>query len=315
MKSGKITFIAGDDYWGLRLDAVLVIRYPDRSRQYFQKLLRTGMVKVNGKAAKASSKLKNGDTVAVRFPSPIALDLKPLEMDLNVVFENDDLLVLDKPPGLVVHPGEGVTHRDDSLVNALLHHCKGSLSEINGVLRPGIVHRLDKNTSGLLVVAKNDTTHRYLVEQFQERKVEKVYMALLLGHLEPMKGSIEAPIGRDRQNRKKMAVVNERQGKMGLTHYEVVSYLGDYSLVKVKIITGRTHQIRVHFSSIGFPVAGDDLYGTSKINKELRDLYGLERQFLHARDLTFTFLGETKKRLFTSPLPADLQSVIDGLTP
>ncbi|MBU0667926.1 RluA family pseudouridine synthase, partial [Patescibacteria group bacterium] len=238
---------------------------------------------------------------------------KPLSMNLDIVYEDDNLIVLNKPAGLVVHPGQGETHKDDSLVNALLHHCKGKLSEINGVLRPGIVHRLDKDTSGLLVIAKNDRTHRYLADLFHGRRVDKVYFALLAGRIVPQKGRIEAPIGRDVRQRKRMAVVSEKKGKMAVSEYEVIDYFDDFSLVKIHLITGRTHQIRVHFASIGFPLVGDNLYGKPKVNKVLEEEYGLKRQFLHAGSLSFVLPDMKKLRTFKIALPDDLQAVLDAL--
>lgn len=313
MKEQKDTFVADESDVGKRLDKALTDRYEDKSRQYVQSLLADGLVSVNGKKAKSSFRLKLGDVVELTFPAPVVLNLKPLALDLSIVYEDDDVVVVDKPAGLVVHPGEGGTHADDTLVNALLHHCKENLSGINGVLRPGIVHRLDKDTSGLVIVAKNDKAHQALAEQFHDRLIEKVYTALLVGHLEPQKASIDSPIGRDSKNRKKMAVVDEKYGKRALTRYTVVKYIGPYTLVKVALITGRTHQIRVHFSSIGFPLLGDDLYGKPKENKLLADVHGLKRQFLHAGFMALTLPGATKKRTFESPLPNDLQSVLDSL--
>lgn len=313
MKEQNDTFKAGEPNLYKRLDRVLTDRYEKKSRQYIQALLSDGLILVNGKKAKASTKLKLGDNVSVTFPAPVALRLKPLVMDLSIVYEDSNVVVVDKPAGLVVHPGEGSTHTDDTLVNALLHHCKKDLSGINGVLRPGIVHRLDKDTSGLLIVAKNDEAHKVLAEQFHDRKVEKIYTALIIGHLEPMKATIDSPVGRDSKNRKKMAVVSEKNGKPALTRYTVVEYIGNYTLVNVALITGRTHQIRVHFSSIGFPLAGDDLYGKPKENKKLLDEFGLKRQFLHAGFMALKLPATTKKRTFESPLPNDLQSVLDAL--
>lgn len=268
---------------------------------------------VNGVVVKSSVKLKLEDVVQVRFPEVRELDLEAVNMDLDIVFEDDDIVVVNKPAGLVVHPGEGQAYVDDTLVNGLLYHCKGQLSEINGVLRPGIVHRLDKDTSGLMVVAKSDVAHRSLSQQFEKRQVEKVYKALLIGHLKPESGTIEAPIGRDPVYRKKMAVVDERRGKMAVSHYRVSEYFERYTLVKVQLVTGRTHQIRVHFASIGFPLCGDELYGKPKENRVLRDEYGLERQFLHAGYLSFTHPITKKKVEFESHLPSDLQVVIDRL--
>ena len=306
------SFIAQEADLSLRLDKVLTQRYPEKSRQYFQKLFEDGFVLVNDVAVKASVKLRAGDVVEVRFPEVKELDLEPVEMDLDIVFEDEDIVVVNKSAGLVVHPGEGGTHRDDSLINGLLYHCKGSLSGINGVLRPGIVHRLDKNTSGLMVVAKNDAAHRGLAEQFHEKKVEKVYFALLVGKLEPKEGSIDAPIGRDSIHRKKMAVVDEHQGRNALTRYQVVEYVGECSYVKVQLVTGRTHQIRVHFASIGFPLCGDELYGRPKVNRKFQE-FGLNRQFLHAGYLSFIHPTTQKKVEFEDPLPSDLSLALKRL--
>jgi len=314
MNNNIVTFIIDDLAVGMRLDKWLTIGLPGKSRGYAQEILDEGMVFVNERAGKASMKLKVLDNVKVIIPPARELDLKAVDMDLDIVYEDINLIVINKPSGLVVHPGQGNTHQDDSLVNALLYHCKGKLSDINGVLRPGIVHRLDKDTSGLMVVAKNDTTHRYLADLFYSREVEKIYIALLVGHIVPYKGRVEAPIGRDTKDRKRMAVVSEKKGKMGISEYEVVDYLEDFSLVKIRLITGRTHQIRVHFSSIGFPLVGDDLYGKPKANKSIENDFALKRQFLHAGSLSFVLPGTKKSRTFKSALPNDLQNVIDGLS-
>lgn len=298
---------------GNRLDKFLITRDLGRSRQYFQNLIADGNIKINGKIAKSSSRVREDDLIEIVYPQAKNLDLKVVKMDLNIVYEDEDILVIDKPSGLVVHPGAGNSHIEDSLVNGLLYHCKGNLSDINGVLRPGIVHRLDKDTSGLLLVAKNDKAHRALSKQFQERKVDKYYYALLIGVLEPKKGIIEAPIGRDSRERKKMNVVSERRGKMAISKYEVVNYFDGYTFVKIKLITGRTHQIRVHFSSIGFPILGDDLYGKHKDNKIIKEEIDLKRQFLHAGRIEFSLPGSTKRMEFESPLPEDLQKVLDYL--
>lgn len=313
MKEQNVSFAAEEQDLDERLDRVLARRYESRSRQYIQGLLRDGLVKVNGKRAKASAKLKLDDKVEVTFPPPAALDVPAVKMKLDIVYEDGNVVVVNKPAGMVVHPGEGSTHLDDTLVNALLYHCKGQLSGINGVMRPGIVHRLDKDTSGLIISAKNDMAHRFLAEQFHDRKVDKVYTALLVGHLRPLKGSIEAPIGRDPKHRKRMAVVDEKSGRPALSRFEVVEYIGGFTLVKVALITGRMHQIRVHCASIGFPLAGDDLYGSPKVNAQLQAEHGLERQFLHAGFMALVLPGTTKKRTFECPLPNDLQLVLDSL--
>jgi len=314
----KKSFVAKADDDGIRLDKFLVASMPDHTRQNFQKLIESGMVLINGKQAKSSQKIKNGDKIDVQFPAPRALNLKPLKMKLDIVYEDSDVIVINKPAGLVVHPGTGQSHMDDSLVNAILYHCKGSLSGIGGVMRPGIVHRLDKDTSGLLIVAKNDKAHRLLSEQFKEHKAEKTYYALLAGHLMPEKGTIEAPIGRDRRDRKKMAVVFQENGRMAVTKYRVMKYLGDYTFVEVQLITGRTHQIRVHFASIGFPLVGDPIYGRSKVNKYFEQEYGFGRLFLHAGALALTipsgFQKNGDKKSFSAPLPKDLQQLLKALS-
>lgn len=306
------SFFADEKDTGFRIDMVLINHYSDKSRNFFQKLLDCGKVSLNNKSAKSSNIVKAGDKIVIQFSAPEELGLKPLNIPLKIVFENDDLLIIDKPAGLVVHPGEGSTHKGDSLVNALLYHLKGRLSSINGVIRPGIVHRLDKDTSGLLIIAKNDKSHNYLSGLFKEGQVDKEYYALLCGQIETKSGLIEAPIGRDTKDRKKMAVVSQK-GKMARTHFFVEEYYDDFSLVRVKLLTGRTHQIRVHFAEIGYPLAGDRLYGNDKINSRLDRDFSLKRQFLHAYKLSFLLPGAKKKREFVSKLPADLKAVLDGL--
>lgn len=304
------SFITEIEEEGQRLDKVLQTHFPDRSRSFLQVLIKDGLVMVSGKPAKSSQQLGPRQKVTVTFPEPKSLNLKPRDMNLDVIYEDKDLLVINKPAGLVVHPGVGDTHSEDSLVNAILHHCGKDLSGIGGVKRPGIVHRLDKDTSGLIVVAKNDNAHRSLTDQFKNREVSKAYIALLVGHLEPVKGTIEAPIGRDPANRKKMAVVRESEGKTAVTKYRVMEYLKDFTLVDISILTGRTHQIRVHFTSIGFPLVGDPMYGREKMNKYFDKEYGLTRVFLHAAKLSFIHPRTQKKEEFECPLPLDLESVI-----
>ncbi len=306
-----------DSVTGLRLDKALTHFFPDKTRSYFQTLLDSGAIFLYGKPARASMKLKSGDRIEVRFPDMKELTLEPRDIPLKVVYEDKNILVIDKPPGLVVHPGTHGSHTDDSLVNAILHHCKGTLGGIHGTLRPGIVHRLDKDTSGLLVVAKNDHAQRFLMDQFLQKTVVKVYYALVCGRLEPAQGTIDAPIGRSLQDRKKMAVIQGKSSREALTKYEVVRYLGDFTLVRVYLLTGRTHQIRVHFAAIGFPLVGDQTYGRTKVNHRFTEHYGLQRQFLHAAYLSFVLPAESKQKQkkgeFESPLPSDLQLVLDAL--
>ena len=311
--------IIEEKYAVLRIDKALPQLFPEYTRNYFQNLLHQGSVQLNGRIAKASDKLHAGDKLEVQFPALQKLQIEAKNIPLDIVYEDKNLLVINKPAGLVVYPGTHGSHADDSLVNAILYHCEGELGGIGGVMRPGIVHRLDKDTSGLLVVAKNDKAQQFLMEQFQKKTVVKIYYALVAGHLEPEKGTIDAPIGRSLQDRKKMAVVEGKSSKEALTKYEVVRYLGDYSYVKVYLLTGRTHQIRVHFAAIGFPLVGDSTYGRAKVNRWFDQRYGLKRQFLHAAYLSFAIPGQgkgaarTKKGEFESALPSDLQSVLDGL--
>ncbi len=305
--------IVDEQYAGLRLDKVLTQLFPDHTRNYFQNLLEKGFVKLNGKTVKSSQKVQAGDKLDVRFPALQELTLEAKDIPLNIVYEDKNILVIDKPAGLVVHPGTHGSHSDDSLVNAILHHSKDSLGGIGGTLRPGIVHRLDKDTSGLLVVAKNDKAQQMLMDQFQKKEVVKIYYALVSGKLEPEKGTIEAPIGRSLQDRKKMAVMQGKTSKEAVTKYEVARYLEGYTYIKIYLLTGRTHQIRVHFAAIGFPLVGDATYGRAKVNHLFERQFGLKRQFLHAAYLSFTLPGTTKKGEFESSLPLDLQRVLDGL--
>jgi len=310
MKTSR--FVLTEEYVGLRVDKILPQAFPEHTRNYFHTLLAQGLVKVNGKIVKASGKLKVGDKLDVSFPDLETLDLKAKDIPLDIVYEDKNILVINKQAGLVVHPGTHGSHQEDSLVNAILHHCKDSLGGINGTLRPGIVHRLDKDTSGLMVVAKNDMAQQTLIDQFSKKEVEKIYFALVCGHLEPAKGTIDAPIGRSMQDRKKMAVIEGKASRDALTKYEVIKYLGKYTFVKVYLLTGRTHQIRVHFAAIGFPLVGDITYGREKINHQFDQHYGLKRQFLHAGYLSFKVPGK-KKEEFESTLPSDLQQVLDAL--
>ncbi|MFC1751054.1 RluA family pseudouridine synthase [Pseudomonadota bacterium] len=313
MEKERKKFRPSEQEVGVRIDKVISARMADISRQYLQKVIKDGYVKVNGKPKKAHYKLKESDTVVVVFPEVKEVGIEAKDIPLDIVYEDDDLLVINKDAGLVVHPGVGDTHADDSLVNAIMHHCGENLSGISGEKRPGIVHRLDKDTSGLIVVAKNDKAHQFLSDQFRDRKVKKVYYALLVGRLEHPKGTIEAPIGRDSRERKKMAVTSEDKGKMGITKYEVLEYLGDYTFVKVYLLTGRTHQIRVHFSEIGFPLVGDTVYGNQKVNNEFQEKYDLKRQFLHSGEIELD-LPNGKKSKFEKELPRDLERIKKSLS-
>ena len=263
-----------------RVDAYLAAEL-DISRSMAQQWLSDGLVKVNGKTVGKSYKLIGGEEIAVAIPAPVAYEVKAEPIPLNIVYEDNDLLVVNKPKGMVVHPAAG--HYEGTLVNALLDHCGDSLSGINGVLRPGIVHRIDMDTSGLLIVAKNDKAHQGLSEQIKVHSFSRVYEAVVVGHLKECCGTVDAPIGRHPTQRKKMAVT-PINSKPATTHYEVLAEYSGYSHVRLRLETGRTHQIRVHMAHLGHPVAGDTVYGAVNQPKECRELYG---QCLHAKEIGF----------------------------
>ena len=281
---------------GERLDKYLAEQC-QISRSYAQKLINEGQVEVNGHAAKASQKLNTGDKVVANIPPPSPISLAPEAIPLKVVYEDKDVIVIDKPAGLLVHPAAG--QHSGTLVNAILARCP-DLGEIKGSIRPGIVHRLDKDTSGLMMVAKNDAAHANLSRQIKQRLIKKGYIALVSGHLSPELGVIDAPIGRHPKDRKRMAVVSG--GREARTEYKVIKYLDDYTLVEAMPETGRTHQIRVHFAAIGHPVFGDPVYGKKS------PLLG--RQFLHAYRLGFRLPSTGESVEFTSELPPELQEML-----
>ena len=299
---------------GTRLDQWLVSRLPEASRVRVQQLIRQEKITVNGKVAKASLRLRGGEEIAIAGP----VELPPLkafaeDIPLDVVYEDADLAVINKPPGMAVHAGSGKAEAGNrgTLVNALLHRF-GSLSQASGELRPGIVHRLDKQTSGLIVVAKNDLAHRKLAQQFAARQVKKTYLALVHGWIKPKQGTVNAPISRDRVRRARMTTRrgSGRPGRAAITHWNVVKQIegisGKFSLLEVTIETGRTHQIRVHLASLGHPVAGDTLYGAPR-NPGYGDTVSLGRNFLHASALQFQHPTTQKVLAFRRALPGDLQ--------
>ncbi|MFO7997261.1 MAG: RluA family pseudouridine synthase [Dehalococcoidia bacterium] len=281
----------------MRLDNHLTRVLPQFSRAYLQKLIVQGYILVNGQKAKSSQRLSRTDRVTVELP-PLPAHPLAEPIPLAIVYEDNDVLVIDKPAGLTVHPAPG--HPSRTLVNAVLAHCPG-LAMNNDLMRPGIVHRLDKDTSGLIVIAKNDFSREYLVAQFKSRAVTKGYLVLVRGRLSPEQGIVEAPIGRDPHNRRRMAIVEE--GKEASTQYRVRKYLDGYTLVEVTPVTGRTHQIRVHLSAIGFPVVGDPVYGIRWPH--------LDRQFVHAYRLGFRLPSTEQYQEFTSPLPPDLEQALE----
>ena len=285
---------------GIRLDKYLTTKYPGLSRSAIQKHIKQGSILVNGLEARVSQELHIGDTIHVQFPPQEDNSLSPEPIPLKIIYEDSDLIVLDKPAGLTVHPAPG--HNVHTLVNALLAYYP-DLSGFDDSTRPGIVHRLDKDTSGLMIVAKHAAAQQNLINQFKTRSVSKCYIVLVQGRLEPEKGIIEAPIGRDPYNRKRMAVVEG--GRYARTLYTVKEYPGQYTLLDVVIETGRTHQIRVHLAAIGHPVAGDRVYGKKSPH--------LERQFVHSCKIRFALPSDGSFREFSSDLPADLLQTLESI--
>ena len=294
-----------------RLDAYLRGMFPVVSRGMIQRLIEEGYILVNGQKVKPTHAPRRGEQVEVHWPEARPAAAQPEEMALDILYEDDALLVLNKPPGLVVHPAGG--HEEHTLVNALLHHCAGQLSGIGGVARPGIVHRLDKETSGCLVVAKNDDTHLALSAQFATRKVEKLYQAILCGELPRDRGEIRAAIARHPSHRKRMAV-DDGAGREARTGYRVLERLRGATLVEAILHTGRTHQIRVHFQFIGFPLVGDATYGNRQ-NQRLAELtgYTAPRQMLHAGQLAFIHPRTAKRLSFEAPRPEDFLDALAAL--
>jgi len=293
---------------GERLDRAIAARIPDISRSYAATLIDAGAVGVNGSpASKTSYKLKAGDTIRVEIPSPQPSGLQAEEIPLKVLYEDDDLLVVDKPAGMVVHPAPG--HSGGTLVNALLAHVPGIELDMGDEARPGIVHRLDKDTSGLMVVAKRRSAHENLSRQMAARTMLKEYVAVVAGTPRPPRGVIDAPIARDPRDRQRMAVV--QNGRHARTRYATELDLGRYTLVRAALETGRTHQIRVHMASIGHPVLGDPVYGKRTLKDAIA--LGLTRQFLHAQRLGFTLPSTGEWREFVGELPEDLRGVLEKL--
>ena len=297
---------------GERLDTYLRSQFPAVSRGTLQKLIDTGDIKVNGQEVKPTYSPKAGDVVSITWPEPKKLDLAPEKIPLDVLFEDSDLLVLNKAPGLVVHPGAG--NYEHTLVNALLHHCEGQLSGIAGYARPGIVHRLDKDTSGCLVIAKNDTAHIGLSDQFRNRTVEKIYHAILCGDLPKASGEIQAAIMRHPSHRRSMTIADAGRGRDARTGYRILERLRCATLVQVALHTGRTHQIRVHFQHLGFPLAGDRTYG-GKQNARLRTQtnYDAPRQMLHSYSLAFKHPRTGERISANAPWPEDFKAAVLGL--
>lgn len=295
--------IVQDNEKGVRLDSYIASKKRELSRTNVQRLIEDGNILVNNNTQKTSYKVIPGDEILIVVPKPKEIELKPQDIPIDIVYEDSSIIVVNKPKGLVVHPAVG--NPDGTLVNAIMNICKDSLSGIGGEIRPGIVHRLDKDTTGLLIIAKNDKAHINLSEQIKNREVKKIYIALVRGVVPENEATINMPIGRSTKDRKKMAVV--KNGKEAITHFKVLNRFKNYTLLEIKIDTGRTHQIRVHMSEIGYPVVGDMVYSNGK------NEFGVEGQMLHAKSLDFNHPITGKQMHLEAELPNYFKKVIEKL--
>ncbi|WP_040211905.1 RluA family pseudouridine synthase [Clostridium polynesiense] len=290
------------EFSGMRIDKYLTFTLEENSRSYIQNLINKEFIRVNNKIVKSNYKLKESDSIEVNIPDPEVLKVIPQNIPLDILYEDSDVIVINKPQGMVVHPAPG--NKDNTLVNALLYHCK-DLSGINGIMSPGIVHRIDKDTSGVLVVARNDKALGLLAEQFKNHSMTREYLALVEGRIQKDEGTIDAPLGRNPKDRLKFAVVKE--GKKAITHYKVAERFNSYTLVSCRLETGRTHQIRVHMAYIGHPLVGDPLYGYKK------QKFSAEGQLLHARLLGFIHPIKNVYMEFASPIPDYFIDILNKL--
>lgn len=298
----KKFFIVDEINENKRLDLFLKNNLEDKSRSYIQNLIEEEKVKVNGKIKKSNYKLKDKDEVTIEIPDAIPLEVTPEDIPLDIIYEDNDVIVVNKPQDMVVHPAPG--NYNGTLVNALLYHCK-DLSGINGILRPGIVHRIDKDTSGILVIAKNDNSHNKLATQLKDHSMNRTYYALVEGRVKEEEGTVDAPIGRHPVDRIKMAIVKD--GREAITHYKVIERFNHYTLVKCNLETGRTHQIRVHMASLGHPLVGDEVYGFKK------QKFKLKGQVLHAKTLGFIHPSTNEYIEFNSKLPQYFEELLNIL--
>lgn len=304
MSDEIITFKASAEDEDERIDKVLTAYFKDLSRSYIQKMIKDGSAYANDTVIKANYRLKEGDLIRCTVPACIEPKISPEPMDLDILYEDDALLVVNKPKDMVVHPSAG--HDSGTLVNGLLYHCKGNLSGINGVFRPGIVHRIDKDTTGALIVCKTEKAHNHIAEQLKNHTIKRSYRAIVYGNFDKEDGTIEEPIGRDEKDRKKMAV-NHKHGKTAVTHFYVIRQFDGFSYIECRLETGRTHQIRVHMTSIGHPLLGDSVYGSCPSK------FHLQGQCLHAMTIGFIHPVTEEYMEFEAPLPAYFQHLLDIL--
>lgn len=300
-ESDMITFAAEADDVGKRIDVFAAENYEELSRSGLKKIIDTGGVTVNNKTVKANYELRTGDIVTMNIPESVPLEIIPQNIPLDILYEDDDVIVINKPQGMVVHPAPG--HYTDTLVNALLYHCGDSLSGINGIMRPGIVHRIDMDTSGVIMAAKNNNSHRSLALQLAEHSITRKYNAIVYNNIKEDEGTIDKPLGRNPSDRKKMAVV--QGGRRAVTHYRVLDRLGKFTYIEAQLETGRTHQIRVHMTYAGHPLLGDSVYGPKK------QPFNLKGQVLHARVLGFVHPVTGEYMEFESPLPEYFQKLLE----
>lgn len=289
---------------GLRIDKYLSTVNEQLSRSYIQKLLKSGLVLVDGKPVKASYQVDEGDVISLDIPEAVEPEIEPENMDLDILYEDQDVILVNKPKGMVVHPAAG--HYSHTLVNGLMHHCKDQLSGINGVMRPGIVHRIDMDTTGVIIACKNDMAHNSIAAQLKEHSITRRYQAIVHGVLKDDAGTVEGPIGRHPTDRKKMAI-NHKNGKEAITHYKVLERFGQATYIECRLETGRTHQIRVHMASLGHPLLGDTVYGSSK------NPYHLQGQALHAMILGFVHPITGEYLEFEAPLPEYFSKLLEKL--
>lgn len=301
----KHCFIADIEHEDQRIDRYLTEMLPEQSRSFFQKLIRDGFVMVNHIIVKVNYRLKTGDLIEIDIPDAVPTEIVPENIPLDILYEDDDLLIVNKPKGMVVHPAVG--HSTGTLVNAIMYHCQGNLSGINGEIRPGIVHRIDKDTTGSLIICKNDEAHRNIAEQIKEHSVTRRYVGVVAGTFSEESGTVEGAIGRHPNDRKRMTI-NEKNGKPAVTHYRVLQTLKGASFMEFELETGRTHQIRVHMASISHPLLGDTVYGNSK------NPYKLQGQALHARTIGFIHPTTGEYIEVSAPIPEYMTELVRKLS-